>query len=163
MLHEYITQEQAVALSKTIDWTFHPTHATELCNAAIQHYKDSLPKPTGVEEIEVLIEAYKQCTAPSSSERYVLIQTITQQAEALAQALAEVERLKREKSELEAPPFSEEACEILHSENRKLRAQLAALNDPVIYDGELPEPFAYLCDGVGIEKVVSNLVNLEKE
>jgi hypothetical protein len=49
----YITQEQAVALSKTIDWTFHPFHATELCNAAIQHHRDSLmagvvlPEPDG--------------------------------------------------------------------------------------------------------------------
>ena len=147
MTTEYITQEQALKLAKKLR-TASKTDYQAYANAAIQHYIDSQPKPTGVEEIEVLIEAYKQCTAPSSSERYVLIQAITQQAEALAQALAEVERLRSAKETLTHLGYTNEGGQLWKPPIGKkpdfdlvdqLRAQLAALQ----FEGELPEPFMW--------------------
>jgi len=132
MQHKYITQEEAVDffLNHTAPGIYHeidPGEAAVVLNAAIQQYIDSQPKPGSVGLIEVpAAEAndYSRIlTVLGMEEEGDPVQAITQQAEALAQALAEVERLKGIESNE-------------YTETMALRAQLAALQ----YDGELPEP-----------------------
>jgi methyl coenzyme M reductase beta subunit len=137
---EYITKEQAELLAKkharevyksegVYDAMTVPLAALPaLCNAAIQHYKDSQPKPASVEEIMGLADKYRDLTVGhgTAKARAELHQAITQQAEALAQALDEADdwhhaNNMRKKAE---------------AERDQLRAQLAALQ----YNGELPEP-----------------------
>jgi hypothetical protein len=145
---EYITQEKAWGLAinkceKLYDNKLHITtkQIGAICNAAIQHYKDSQPKTaTTVREQE----SYRQGVADGKA----LTEAITQQAEALAQALAEVERLKLTTCACRSDGgVNTEQCEVhaawkdtLHEqgdyrrERDQLRAQLSALQ----FDGELP-------------------------
>jgi hypothetical protein len=128
-------------------------------------HKDSQPKPASVEEILGLMYAYAKAiimgehsTIDPAHARSNLRQAITQQAEALAQALAEVERLKLESAHwhpendelraqvnrlgelitLQHNAGEELAAQCLEDQKEidQLRTQLAALQ----YDGELPEP-----------------------
>lgn len=104
---EHITQEQAWELatplfSPTLCQTIGSMYFAKFANTAIQHYKDSQPKPASVEEImglvDRLLEPEEGC--PSRLETLAAT-TLAQQAEALAQALAEVERLKLESAHLQ--------------------------------------------------------------
>jgi hypothetical protein len=147
----YITQEQAVALAKEAgalieNWLTCPpklgllyltpeqAHAT--CNAAIQHYKDSQPKPASVEEIMELADRYSHARDMQNVDvdeyRLELSQAITQQAEALAQALAENSNLNSElTAALENWGHMQEEC-------KKLRTQML-----VDTKYTLPEPVGY--------------------
>jgi hypothetical protein len=112
----YITQEQAVAIAKE-------------AGALIENWQ---PKPASVEA------NYDEVICPKCVHQFgaipVNVQTkLTQQAEALAQALAEIERLNKQDLQ-QVMALASKSAEV-----RNLRAQLAALQ----YDGELPEPVGY--------------------
>jgi hypothetical protein len=156
-MSEHITQEQAVALAMKRgdvladrngrkDFCFDDYGVHALCNAAIQHYKDSQPRPASVCEIMELVgdywdAAYKEGTesrihdTPLGDAQFILTaicQAVIRQAEALAQALAEVKRLKTA-----CDKFSESEL-------------LAALQ----YGGELPEPDGYANPSFGFDNSV---------
>jgi hypothetical protein len=163
---EYITQEQSELLAKkharevyksegVYDAMTVPLAALPaLCNAAIQHYKDSQPKPASVEVmtwnqmsqsadfLNGLPMRHVPAAALMTIEIKELRRAITQQAEALAQALAENSNLN---SELTAALKNwghmqqdrdecKEATILANQRFKTAEAKLATLQ----YDGELP-------------------------
>jgi len=116
-MSEYITQEQAVALANTAGFPITECHwgaeIARLCNAAIQLYKDS--QPASVEEIMDLVHGMDDTFASAVEIRAA----ITQQAEALAQALAEVDRLKYE---VDAIPAIKEERDVALAEVEKWKS-----------------------------------------
>jgi hypothetical protein len=128
-------------------------------------HKDSQPKPASAEEIIGLADKYWALAYAEGKEGRnhdtpdgqgqatlsALRQAITQQAEALAQALAEVERITQDRDEWK------EATVLANQRFKTAEAKLAALQ----YDGELPEPHDYIWnpDGtlnVGQERCVAS-------
>ena len=115
---------------------------------ALDARKDSQPKPASVEEIMGLVVAHESAAIASVESpadlmysRVAIKSALLKQAEALAQALAEVKTLKG------AWPTKVAAIEAI-AERDQLRTQLAALQ----YDGELPEPTVkpfYFCNKCG--------------
>jgi len=108
-------------------------------------HKDSQPKPASVEGIKSWIarcHADGDLSATDAMQAVITeqCQAITQQAEALAQALAEVERLRT----VNADQYG--ALDLASRECTELRAQLMVA---LQYDGELPplqQPYDLLWD-----------------
>ncbi len=123
---EYITQEKALALLRVNQAAYNyldtGTELAQLCNAAIQDYKDSQPKPANVERSLRDLEYVGDEIGPGLERDYLdeAINLIEQQAEALAQAQEEIERLKYEVDAIRAIPA-------IKDERDQLRAKLAVL------------------------------------
>ena len=131
---EYITQEQANEIALKIfnqkKAERKPPTNHEICNAAIQHHIDSQPESASVEAIMGFARAVilSDSTSEYDASMTTLRQAITQQAEALAQALAEAE------TDRFIADLANDTNARLVKERDQLRKQLATLP----FDGELP-------------------------